>query len=99
MISVRSKGMISVWSKGMISLWHVCRPVRLDVLKCSVHGFLMYCNLLHRALVNSTVGAQHVSKIVSCLTSSLSSLYDPQRIVVASFFAEVRHFTGTAIYH
>ena len=45
-----------------------------------------------RALVNSTIGAQHVSKIVSCLTSTLSSLYDPQRIVVASFFAEVGIF-------
>lgn len=46
-------------------------------------------NVLTRALVNSTVGAQHVSEIVACLTSVLASLYDPQRIVVASFFAEL----------
>lgn len=43
----------------------------------------------YRALVNSTVGGEHVSRIVASLTSVLSSLYDPQRIVVAAFFAEV----------
>ncbi|XP_060593728.1 maestro heat-like repeat-containing protein family member 1 [Ruditapes philippinarum] len=46
-------------------------------------------NILTKALVNSTVGGEHVSKIVASLTSTLSSLYDPQRIVVASFFAEL----------
>lgn len=46
-------------------------------------------NILTRVLVNSTVGGEHVSRIVACLTSVLSSLYDPQRIVVAAFFAEL----------
>ena len=52
---------------------------------------LMYLRLPpSRALVSSTVGGEHVSMIVSCLTSVLSSLYDPQRVVVAAFFAQVR---------
>lgn len=40
----------------------------------------------------SSVAAPHISKIVASLTSALSSLYDPQRVVVAAFFAEVRYF-------
>ncbi|XP_077869460.1 maestro heat-like repeat-containing protein family member 1 [Saccoglossus kowalevskii] len=32
---------------------------------------------------------QQVAKIISCLTSSLSSLHDPQRIIGVSFFAEL----------
>ena len=35
------------------------------------------------------MAAPHVSKIVASVTSALSSLYDPQRVVVAAFFAEV----------
>lgn len=46
----------------------------------------------YRALVASSVAAPHISKIVASLTSALSSLYDPQRVVVAAFFAEVRYF-------
>nr|XP_022339324.1 maestro heat-like repeat-containing protein family member 1 isoform X2 [Crassostrea virginica] len=45
--------------------------------------------ILTRALVGSTVAAPHVSKIVASVTSALSSLYDPQRVVVAAFFAEL----------
>lgn len=45
----------------------------------------------YRALVASSVAAPHISKIVASLTSALSSLYDPQRVVVAAFFAEVRY--------
>ncbi|KAL4234897.1 Mroh1p [Mactra antiquata] len=46
-------------------------------------------NILTRALINSSVEGDVVSKIVASLTSVLSSLYDPQRIVVAAFFAEL----------
>ncbi|XP_034336261.2 maestro heat-like repeat-containing protein family member 1 isoform X2 [Magallana gigas] len=45
--------------------------------------------ILTRALVASSVAAPHISKIVASLTSALSSLYDPQRVVVAAFFAEL----------
>ncbi|XP_061166579.1 maestro heat-like repeat-containing protein family member 1 isoform X3 [Saccostrea echinata] len=45
--------------------------------------------ILTRALVSSSVAAPHVSQIVASLTSALSSLYDPQRVVVAAFFAEL----------
>ena len=47
--------------------------------------------LYYRCMVNSTVVETHVSKIVACLTSVLSSPYDTQRIVVAAFFAEVSY--------
>ncbi|XP_052229832.1 maestro heat-like repeat-containing protein family member 1 isoform X3 [Dreissena polymorpha] len=46
-------------------------------------------NTLTKALVTSTVGGEYVSKIVSSLTSYMSSLYDPQRVVVAAFFAQL----------
>jgi hypothetical protein len=46
-------------------------------------------NYYFRALVDSSVGGPHISKIVTSLTSGLSSLYDPQRITVAAFFSEV----------
>ncbi|KAL3859489.1 hypothetical protein ACJMK2_009708 [Sinanodonta woodiana] len=46
-------------------------------------------NILCRAAVNSSVSSQYVSRIVACLNSSLSSLYDNQRIVVTAFFAEL----------
>ncbi|WAR11640.1 MROH1-like protein, partial [Mya arenaria] len=46
-------------------------------------------NIITKALVTSTVGGAHVSNIVSCLSPMLSSLYDPQRVVVAAFLAQL----------
>ncbi|XP_060075327.1 maestro heat-like repeat-containing protein family member 1 isoform X2 [Ylistrum balloti] len=45
--------------------------------------------ILTRLIVTSTVAAPHTSQIVACLTSSLSSLYETQRVTTAAFFAEL----------
>ncbi|OWF48217.1 Maestro heat-like repeat-containing protein family member 1 [Mizuhopecten yessoensis] len=44
---------------------------------------------LTRLIVTSTVAGPHTSQIVACLTSSLSSLYETQRVTTAAFFAEL----------
>ncbi|XP_019641769.1 PREDICTED: maestro heat-like repeat-containing protein family member 1 isoform X1 [Branchiostoma belcheri] len=43
--------------------------------------------LLARGLATSNV--QHVAQVVACLNSFLSSLLEPQRVVVVAFFAEL----------
>ena len=45
--------------------------------------------LLSRCLVSVPEDSKHTSKIVTSLTSVLSSLYENQRVTVAAFFAEV----------
>ncbi|KAK6184716.1 hypothetical protein SNE40_007128 [Patella caerulea] len=45
--------------------------------------------ILARCLVESEEESKHTSKIVASLTSVLQSIYDPQRVVVAAFFAEL----------
>ncbi|XP_052059790.1 maestro heat-like repeat-containing protein family member 1 isoform X2 [Mytilus californianus] len=45
--------------------------------------------ILCRYLVESAVGGPYISKIVTSIASSLSSLYDPQRVTVAAFFSEL----------
>ncbi|ESO87809.1 hypothetical protein LOTGIDRAFT_234834 [Lottia gigantea] len=45
--------------------------------------------ILARALISCPEEAKHTAKIVANLTSVLQSIYDPQRVVVAAFFAEL----------
>ncbi|XP_069113199.1 maestro heat-like repeat-containing protein family member 1 isoform X7 [Argopecten irradians] len=45
--------------------------------------------ILTKLIVTSTVAGPHTSQIVACLTSSLSSLYETQRVTTAAFFAEL----------
>ena len=41
---------------------------------------------------------KHTGKIVTSLTSVLSSLYENQRVTVAAFFAEVTSFISSFVY-
>ncbi|XP_046558810.1 LOW QUALITY PROTEIN: maestro heat-like repeat-containing protein family member 1 [Haliotis rubra] len=70
----------------------MCESLEKEMVFINMEDEMLYpesITTLARVLVASTAEAAYTSKIVANLTSVLSSLFDPQRVVVAAFFAEL----------
>ncbi|XP_071092263.1 maestro heat-like repeat-containing protein family member 1 [Haliotis cracherodii] len=70
----------------------MCESLEKEMVWINMEDEMLYpeaITTLARILVTSTAECAYTSKIVANLTSVLSSLFDPQRVVVAAFFAEL----------